>query len=53
MGKWRQDERDAWDRKMHDVGRVKAMLAAAGKALQVKEGAWRFVAGVHGVDVRG
>ncbi|CBJ29420.1 conserved unknown protein [Ectocarpus siliculosus] len=35
VGKWRQDERDAWDRKMHDVGRVKAMLAAAGKALQL------------------
>ncbi|CAM9293176.1 unnamed protein product, partial [Ectocarpus sp. 8 AP-2014] len=35
VGKWRQDERDAWDRKMHDVGRVKAMLAAAGTALQL------------------
>lgn len=37
VGKWRQEERNAWDRKMHDVGRVKAMLAAAGKTLQVKE----------------
>lgn len=35
VGKWRQEERNAWDRKMHDVGRVKAMLAAAGKTLQV------------------
>ncbi|CAM9290006.1 unnamed protein product [Ectocarpus sp. 4 AP-2014] len=35
VGKWRQDERDAWDKKMHDIGRVKAMLAAAGKALQL------------------
>ncbi len=38
MGKWRQEHRNAWDRKMHDVGRVKAMLAAAGKVLQVRGG---------------
>eukprot|EP00752_Nemacystus_decipiens_P008436 g7540.t1 len=35
VGKWRREERDAWDRKMHDVGRVKAMLSAAGKTLQL------------------
>ena len=39
MDKWRQEHRNAWDRKMHDVGRVKAMLAAAGKVLQVR-GHW-------------
>lgn len=36
VGKWRHEERNAWDRKMHDVGRVKDMLASAGKVLQVK-----------------
>ncbi|CAN0103591.1 unnamed protein product [Scytosiphon promiscuus] len=35
VGKWREAERNAWDRKMHDVGRVKSMLAAAGKVLQL------------------
>lgn len=35
VGTWREAERNAWDRKMHDVGRVKSMLAAAGQVLQV------------------
>lgn len=25
-----------WDKKMHDVGRVQAMLAAAGRVFQVR-----------------
>lgn len=33
---WRQKEREAWDKKMHDVGRVQAMFAAAGKSFQVR-----------------
>ena len=35
-GKWREREREEWDRKMHDVGRVQAMLAAKGKTFQVR-----------------
>lgn len=36
VGKWREEEREGWDKKMHDVGRVEAMLAAAGKVFQAR-----------------
>lgn len=41
VGKWREREREEWDRKMHDVGGVQAMLAAKGQTFQVRKALFR------------